>query len=119
MDTKEGQNYLPEEEETLELYLDEMDIEKDLQNFYRNYEKLKVTYKTSPVLSKYEKTRILSERAQQLANGSISYLKNPETYNTIYDIALNELSQKKLPFIIKRKMANSVEYWKLEDLKIL
>ena len=119
MDTKEGQNYLPEEEETLELYLDGMDIEKAIQNFYRNYEKLKVTYKTSPVLSKYEKTRILSERAQQLANGSISYLKNPETCNTIYDIALNELSQKKLPFIIKRKMANSVEYWKLEDLKIL
>ena len=80
---------------------------------------MKKNYKTSPFLTKYEKTRILSERTQQLANGSLSYLKNPEAYNTIYEIALMELEQKKLPFIIKRPLSNSIEMWKLEDLKLI
>ena len=34
----------------------------------------------------------------------------------IYDIALEELNQKKIPFILKRFMNNKYEYWKLEDL---
>ena len=44
---------------------------------------------------------------------------NPENYKTIYDIALEELKQKKIPFIIKRPINNTFEYWKLEDLRIL
>ena len=106
-----------DEEENYEEY--DNNVEENLADFYKNYETIKKGYKTQPVLSKYEKTRILSERTQQLANGSVSYLKNPEAYNTIYDIALMELNQKKIPFIVKRKLSNSVELWKLEDLKII
>ena len=62
-----------------------------------------------------EKTKIISERSQQLANGSISFLKNPETYNSVQEIALEELKQKKIPFIIERPIPNGSEYWKLED----
>ena len=67
----------------------------------RSWQILKKNYKTSRFLTKYEKTKILSERAQQLANGSISFLKDTKLSNT-YEIALEELNQKKIPFIIKR-----------------
>lgn len=87
----------------------------DLETFYQNYEKMKETYITLPKLNKYEKTKIISERAQQIANGSISFLKNPETYNSVQEIALEELKQKKIPFIIERPIPNGIEYWKLED----
>tara|TARA_Y100001958_G_scaffold128592_1_gene96855 strand:- start:251 stop:583 length:333 start_codon:yes stop_codon:yes gene_type:complete len=90
----------------------------DLETFYKNYEDMKSNYITQSKLNKYEKTKIISERAQQLANGSISFLKNPETYNSVQEIALEELKQKKIPFIIERPIPNGVEYWKLEDCEL-
>ena len=88
---------------------------EDFHTFNTNYEKNKKDYITSPFLNKFEKTKIISERAQQLANGSIPLLKNPESYSSVFEIALEELKQKKIPFIIERPVPNSVEYWKLED----
>ena len=94
--------------------------EIDINEFYRDYEKNKKNFKTTPVLTKYEKTRIISERVQQLSNGGIPFINNPESYHTVHDIALKELSMKKLPFIIKRTIhGNKYELWKLEDLKII
>jgi DNA-directed RNA polymerase subunit K/omega len=92
---------------------------EDFHTFNINYEETKKTYKTRPYLDKYEKTAVISERAQQLANGGQPLLKNPESYNTVYEIALEELRQKKIPYIIHRPSANGSEYWKLADLKIL
>ncbi|MBE18331.1 MAG: hypothetical protein CMH79_06175 [Nitrospinae bacterium] len=92
----------------------------DINIFNQEYEKIKTDYKTKPFLTKYERTRVLSERTQQLANGSISFLKNPEAYHNIYEIAIQELRQKKIPFIIKRSFSsNNFELWKLEDLLII
>lgn len=92
----------------------------DTQNFNRDtledYENLKKTYQTTPVLTKYEKTRVLAERASQIANGSPVFVSNPETYANVYDIALKELTLKKIPFIVKRPYGNGFEYWKLSDL---
>ena len=87
----------------------------DLEVFYSQYEVLKKTYLSNPNLNKYEKTKIISERAQQLANGSLSFLKNPESYNNVLDIAMEELKQMKIPIIIERPVPNGFEYWKLED----
>ena len=92
---------------------------EDLSTFTSNYEEMKKNYKTKPYLTKYEKTAVISERSQQLANGSESFLKNPQSYTTVYEIALEELRQGKIPFIIQRPSSNRSEYWKLEDLKIL
>lgn len=92
---------------------------EDLSTFVTNYKEMKKNYKTRPYLTKYEKTAVISERSQQLANGSESFLKNPEAYNTVYELALEELRQKKIPFIIQRPSSNGSEYWKLEDLMIL
>ena len=92
---------------------------EDLSTFTSNYEEMKKNYKTKPYLTKYEKTAVISERSQQLANGSLPLLKNPEVYSSVYEIALEELRQGKIPFIIRRPLSNGYEYWKLEDLKIL
>ena len=92
--------------------------ELDLDYFNKNYETLKKNYKTSKYLNKYELTNILSKRAEQLSQGSISFLENPEIYNSVYEIANEELKQKKIPFIIRRPISGSFEYWKLEDLNI-
>tara|TARA_B100001094_G_C17766378_1_gene592861 strand:+ start:278 stop:613 length:336 start_codon:yes stop_codon:yes gene_type:complete len=91
----------------------------DLTHFQNNYEKMKKDYITRPYLTIYEKTKVISERAQQLSNGSNALLKNPEAYENVYEIALEELKQKKIPFIIKRPINNMFELWKLEDLKLI
>jgi DNA-directed RNA polymerase subunit K/omega len=121
----ETENIMDENET---IFLDDDDINEeqiiidnpeDLYSFNTNYEENKKKFITSPYLNKYEKTKIISERAQQLANGSICLLKNPESYSSVFEIALEELKQKKIPFIIKRPISNSFEYWKIEDLSIL
>ena len=78
------------------------------------YEIRKKSYKTPPYLTKYEKTKILAERSQQLTNGAMRFVEGDFT-NT-YDIALKELQERKLPFILKRPYGNTFEYWKIKDL---
>tara|TARA_B110000495_G_C22885318_1_gene516303 strand:+ start:399 stop:761 length:363 start_codon:yes stop_codon:yes gene_type:complete len=92
--------------------------ELDLDYFNKNYETLKKNYKTSKYLNKYELTNILSKRAEQLSQGSISFLENAEIYDSVYEIANEELKQKKIPFIIRRPISGGFEYWKIEDLNI-
>tara|TARA_Y100001970_G_C14243709_1_gene866526 strand:- start:221 stop:586 length:366 start_codon:yes stop_codon:yes gene_type:complete len=120
MDSKlimEEDDYSSDENDMDEI-IDQNNI--DLNDFYKTYGKNKQKYISQPVLTKYEKTRIISERVQQLSNGAIPYLKDPSSYPNIYDIALNELSNKKLPFIIKRGISSgNFELWKLEDLEII
>ena len=77
-------------------------------------------HKTIPLLTKYEKTKILGMRVKQLNNGAQSYIPNNEKTIDNYVIALSELEQKKIPFIIQRPLPNNnFEYWKLQDLDIL
>ena len=88
---------------------------EDTTAFYANYQEMKKTYISPPFLTKFEKTKVISERSQQLSNGAVSFLKSTKNYNNVYEIAMEELKQKKLPFIIARPVVNDVEYWKLED----
>jgi DNA-directed RNA polymerase I, II, and III subunit RPABC2 len=77
-------------------------------------------HKTIPMLTKYEKTRILGQRAKQINNGAKPHI--PITPNMIdgYLIALKELEEKKIPVIIRRPLPNGAsEYWHLKDLEIL
>jgi DNA-directed RNA polymerase subunit K/omega len=91
---------------------------EDINNFKGNYEVEKKNYQTRPLLTKYERTLILSERTQQLANGSMSFLKNPENYNSTYEIAVEELRQKKIPFLLKRPFREGYELWKVSEMRI-
>jgi DNA-directed RNA polymerase I, II, and III subunit RPABC2 len=77
-------------------------------------------HKTIPLLTKYEKTKILGMRVKQLNNGAQPYIVTNEKLIDNYVIALIELEQKKIPFIIQRPLPNNnFEYWKLHDLDIL
>ena len=77
-------------------------------------------HKTPPFLSRYEKARILGERAEQINSGAEPFIEIEPTMIDGYLIALRELDQKKIPFIIQRPMPNGgSEYWRLRDLEIL
>ena len=89
---------------------------EDSSKFYKEYNSEQNTI--SNILNKYERTKVIFERYQMIANGSKPFITNPEKYDNIYDIVLEELKQKKIPFIIKRKIGNKYEYWKLNDLLI-
>ena len=90
----------------------------DSLEFYKEYETKSKQKITDPCLTKYEKTKILAERTQQIENGSLLYIPLTDKLTTAYSIALEEFKQKKLPFIICRPLPNSkeYEYWKLNDL---
>ena len=103
-----------EDEDTVENIIIE-NIE-DINVFNKNYDKMKQNNRTNKFISKYEKCKILSKRCEQLESGCLPLISDHEIFNNIYDIALEELNQKKIPFILKRFMNNKYEYWKLEDL---
>lgn len=75
---------------------------------------------TVPILSKYEKTKILGLRTKQINSGAQPFISIDEEIIDGYTIAEKELFEKKIPFIIKRPISNNkFEYWKLEDLEIV
>jgi DNA-directed RNA polymerase I, II, and III subunit RPABC2 len=77
-------------------------------------------HKTLPFLTKYEKARILGERAKQINAGAKPFINIENTLIDGYLIALRELEEKKIPFIIRRPLPHGgSEYWKLADLEIL
>ena len=77
-------------------------------------------HKTLPFITKYEKARILGERAKQISAGAIPLINIDDTILDSYIIAVKEFEEKAIPFIIKRPLpSGGCEYWKLEDLEIL
>tara|TARA_Y100000817_G_scaffold311959_1_gene304985 strand:- start:2791 stop:3147 length:357 start_codon:yes stop_codon:yes gene_type:complete len=90
--------------------------DEDINIIMKNYKKKLKSYQTIPTLTKYEKTKVLSERANQINYGSNILIKDSDKYSNAYDIAVAEMNEKKIPFIIKRPYGNHYEYWKLKDL---
>jgi DNA-directed RNA polymerase subunit K/omega len=77
-------------------------------------------HKTIPFLTKYEKARIIGQRAKQIESGAKPFIKVPENIIDSYIIAELELQQKVIPFIIKRPLpGGKCEYWNLKDLEII
>jgi DNA-directed RNA polymerase I, II, and III subunit RPABC2 len=77
-------------------------------------------HRTIPIMTKYEKTRVLGQRAKQLNEGAPAFIKIDSTVIDGYLIAVKELEQKKTPFIIRRPLPNGgSEYWRIQDLEIL
>lgn len=89
---------------------------EDINLLMKDYESKKKDYKTNPVITKYEKSRILSERSVQITSGSQIFIPNGERFDNAYQIACEELRQDLIPFIIKRPYGNHYEYWKVKDL---
>jgi len=77
-------------------------------------------HKTIPLLTKYEKTKIIGLRAVQLANGLKPFIEVPEDVIEPTVIADMELKQKKIPFILKRPVSlTRFEYWPINELEII
>jgi DNA-directed RNA polymerase I, II, and III subunit RPABC2 len=77
-------------------------------------------HKTMSFITRYEKARILGERAKQINSGAKPFVEVKQNIIDGYVIALKEFEEKKIPFIVKRPLPNgAVEYWKFEDLEVL
>ena len=77
-------------------------------------------HKTIPFLTKYERARILGQRAKQIECGAKPFVKVPDNIVDSYIIAELELKQKKIPFVIRRPIPNGgCEYWNLKDLEMI
>jgi DNA-directed RNA polymerase I, II, and III subunit RPABC2 len=128
---KEKEKEVEEEEES--------DLEEDMSEFFESNiipdtKETKSSYstienitnektenrKTLPILSKYEKTKIIGIRAQQIAMGSYVYLDGLNGISNPLDIAKEELRQKRTPLLVRRtipsKKGNVYEDWKIEEL---
>jgi DNA-directed RNA polymerase subunit K/omega len=94
-------------------------IVEDYKDIIANYDPRKNV--TKNILSKYERTKIIGLRMEQLARSAEPYVKLDEDVS--FDpqkIAEQELYEKKLPFMLARKLPNGKqEYWRLDDLIIL
>ena len=86
----------------------------------KNGQVIDLLHRTLPFLTKYEKTRILGQRAKQIDTGAKSFIKVENNVLDGYLIAQAELEQKKIPFIIKRPLPNGgFEYWNISDLELI
>jgi DNA-directed RNA polymerase I, II, and III subunit RPABC2 len=71
---------------------------------------------TNPKMTKYERARILGTRALQLSLDAPPMV-DPEGEDNSYRIALKELQQGKIPFIVRRYTPDgSFENWPVKDL---
>tara|TARA_B110000902_G_C13708253_1_gene360268 strand:+ start:49 stop:405 length:357 start_codon:yes stop_codon:yes gene_type:complete len=117
MDENNDENYENDDEyDEFQLDADDDEINENIATLMKDYDKNKLMYRAKHKLTKFEKTRIISERSCMLSNNSKPIIENPERYSNSYDIALAEFNEGKLPFIVKRKYGNTYEYWKLIDL---
>jgi DNA-directed RNA polymerases I, II, and III subunit RPABC2 len=77
-------------------------------------------HKTLPILSKYEKTKIIGLRVNQLNKGAQPFISGQQSIIDNHIIANQELIEKKIPFIIKRPLPNGKsEFWFVKDLELI
>ena len=82
-----------------------------------NYDTLKKQNISKPIMSKYEKTKIIGIRAEEIARGAQPLIEVPPGITKAEKIAEEELKQRKTPFILRRLINNKYEYWRIEDLE--
>lgn len=106
-------------------FLEELDLQDEFTEIENSEESsLKFSEKkiTSPVMTIYEKVRVISERVKQLDNGYKSTIEDIIKEKNIfksYDIAMLEFDMKKIPkYYVKRVLPNNTyELWSHEDFK--
>jgi len=131
-DEDEDDNYLQKfDKEQKNNYILDQHPECEIHNYNEVYNLSKVQrnkdniiiddlHKTVPILTKYEKTRILGLRAKQINNGAKPMVKIDDRIIDGYLIALKELETKSIPVIIRRPIPGGAsEYWHLKDLEII
>ena len=113
-------NQLNENEYNENVIIDEQNVSDKVVDFKKTYENMAsgVERRTIPFLTKYEKARIIGKRAMQISKGSPPLVEVGTLENPI-DIALKELTERKIPFIIRRPLPNGTyEDWRVDELRI-
>lgn len=73
-----------------------------------------------PILTRFEKARIMGARALQLSLGAPPFIDIPASARTSLDIAMDELERRIIPIVIKRVLPNGdyqnipIDHFKLE-----
>lgn len=129
-DDNDGEDYLQKFDKSMnDNYIVDFHPESVLQNFDEILSMINVIrdndgiiiddlHRTIPFLTKYEKSRVLGQRAKQINSGCPPFVKIPENVIDGYIIAQLELKEKKMPFIIRRPMpSGGSEYWSIKDLE--
>lgn len=105
-----------------ECFIQNYDEVAKLASVVRNSDNIIIdpNHRTIPFLTKYEKARVLGQRAKQIESGARPFVKISENIVDSYIIAELELREKKIPFIIRRPLPNGTcEYWHIRDLEII
>jgi DNA-directed RNA polymerase I, II, and III subunit RPABC2 len=94
-----------------------MKILEDFNDIRHNYDPSKNV--SRPVLTKYELTKIIGMRIEQLARGAPSLVEIETNKQNIRNIVMKELQERLVPFMIIRSLPNGQkEYWRLTDMII-
>lgn len=115
-------------------------LQKDLSNFHTEHNLLSLdeikpllkiqrnnnniiidaNHRSIPLLTKYEYTKAIGLRIIQLENGAKPFITVDKDIVDPFIIAVSELKEKKLPFIIRRPVSTTeYEYWPLEELELV
>ena len=75
---------------------------------------------TIPILTRYEKAKIIGIRAKQINSGAELFIDAPANIIDGITLAKMELNEKKIPFIVRRPLPDGKnEYWDINDLDIM
>ena len=97
-----------------ELFVSDESTIVNVDEVYKNIEEN--SKKTLPLLSKFEKARLVGIRKQQLSTGSSPCVKGE--FSSIDEIIEKEIEEKTLPLIVRRILHNgSNEDWRIEEFK--
>lgn len=97
---------------------------KNVEDVSKTTEKINKNVVSKLIMTKYEFDKIIGLRTVQLSNGSIPYVNidNLKIKNNmdLRQIALQELTEGKMPFIIERVLPNNQkEYVRVKDLDLV
>ena len=98
---------IPENDKKCEIIRNRQIITKDLP-----HEAVEVTDNNNqivigpPMLTRFEKARIMGARALQLSLGAPVFIEIPKNATTSLEIAMEELKQRIIPIVIKRTLPN-------------
>jgi len=116
-----GSDYYQEDTDELEILTEEAnesDVDQDA-DVHGKQRRVKVRNEdriTSKFMTKYEKARILGARALQISKNA-PLMIDPMDESDPYKLAEMELSQKLVPFIVRRYLPDgSYEDWKVSEL---
>lgn len=99
---------------TDEIIEDDIESEKIEIPYY--YETIKNNPDFNPILTKYEKTKLIASRVIQLNLGN-QPLVDITGLESTYEIALKELNERKIPLIVKKIMPDgSFKEFELSEL---